>query len=851
MTTMTFTLDGRDRLSRVMDGAGDSAGKLSKALALVGSALPAAAALAPLIAGTGAAAVAVAAYGVAIGPQVAAMGKAVSAEKKYQDAVEVSGRGSKEAAEASIEYSRQMAKLPPATQEAAASLMVFKDEYKDWSDALAGDTMGPFVKGLALASAALPGLTPLVQGASRELDRFMTIIGGTMATPGFDRVSDKFADFATISLRKANDGLVSLLRAADGGFGEGLEEFLDYAREQAPFVGEAFKNIGDALGNLILAAGDTGVGVLQLANAFAVVVASLPPGFLTLLMQTAIAIKAISIAIAAVKLAAGGMLIVRTQIAAAGTAALGSATAMGSLRLAFMAMSLAARTAVAATGIGLLVIGLMKLSDAGKKTPPNVEKLTTSLAKLGDSGKLSGEGLRVLGKDFGKLHDAAQTLAEPSNTQKIEAFFDVFSSGGGPEAKEAAKVVKSVDEALTSLVQGGKADLAALALKNFTKGMDSTQLAEFNGRLDKYKAALADAKFEADLAAQAQGLFGNAAQAAQAKLAAQQASTDGLAQSINALSNAVLMARGGIRGMEAAMDAASAAVKKNGQTLDESTAKGRANNQALDDLAGATMKAAESARANGASWATVNGIYDQGKTKLIASMMAMGKTRGEAKKLADQILQTPDKTAKLKGNMEDLEAKLKSAKAKLRSVPDSRKASVRANINDLEAKIKQARNKLAGLDGKTAYTYVRTIYSPKGHAGPGGIPNFAAGGPVGFPSGGPVRGPGTGTSDSILARLSNGEYVIPAEQVDEYGQPFFDALRNGKLGRAVPATASPRPAYAGAPATRGSGGSANMTHISATFNVSSLDPVAAGREIQRILLKLKRDHGFNVDLGVG
>lgn len=846
---MTFTLQGRDRLSSVMDGAGDSAGKLSKALALVGSAIPAAAALAPLIAGTGAAAVAVAAYGVAIGPQVAAMSEAVEAEKKYQDAVEQSGRNSAEAAEASAEYARQMAKLPPATREAAASLMVFKDEYKDWSDALSGDTMGPFIKGLALASAALPKLTPLVKSSSRELDRFMTIVGGTMATPGFDRVSDKFADFADVSLRKANDGLVSLLRSLDGDVGRGLEQFLDYARDQGPLVGETFKNIGEAAINLLAAAADTGVGVLQLANAFAQVVAALPPGFLTVLMQTAIAIKAVSIAIAAVKLAAGGMLIVRTQIAAAGTAALGSATAMGALRAAFMAMSLAARTAVAATGIGLLVIGLMKLSDAGKSTPPNVEKLTTSLAKLGDSGKLSGEGLRVLGEDMDKLRDAAQTLAEPSTTQKIEAFFDVFGTGGGPDAKEAAKVIKSVDESLASMVAGGKADLAAASLKRLTKGMDSAQLKEFNSKLVDYKAKLADAALEADLAAEAQGLFGAQAQQVQAKLAAQQASADGLAQSINALSNAALAARGGLRGMEAAIDAASEAINKNGKTLDNNTAAGRANNQALDDIASSTIKAAEAAEANGASHATVNGIYDRGHEKIVKLTTGIKGNEAAAKKLADQILKTPDKTARVKGNLEDLEDKLRKAKAELKKVPDSRKASVRANINDLEAKLKQARNKLAGIDGTTAYTYVKTIYSPPGHAGPGGIPNFATGGIVGFPTGGPVRGPGTGTSDSILARLSNGEYVIPAKQVDEYGQPFFDALRNGRLGRALPTTASTRPAYAGAPATRGRASASSS--VNATFNIASMDPVAVGREVQRVLLRLKRDHGINVTLGVG
>lgn len=46
-------------------------------------------------------------------------------------------------------------------------------------------------------------------------------------------------------------------------------------------------------------------------------------------------------------------------------------------------------------------------------------------------------------------------------------------------------------------------------------------------------------------------------------------------------------------------------------------------------------------------------------------------------------------------------------------------------------------------------------------------------------SGGPVVGPGTGTSDSISARLSNGEYVIRAASVRKYGTGMFDQLNRG------------------------------------------------------------------------
>jgi len=50
-------------------------------------------------------------------------------------------------------------------------------------------------------------------------------------------------------------------------------------------------------------------------------------------------------------------------------------------------------------------------------------------------------------------------------------------------------------------------------------------------------------------------------------------------------------------------------------------------------------------------------------------------------------------------------------------------------------------------------------------------------------TGGHIRGPGSGTSDSIAARLSDGEYVIRAAIVRQYGPDFFHALNSGRFGK--------------------------------------------------------------------
>lgn len=52
---------------------------------------------------------------------------------------------------------------------------------------------------------------------------------------------------------------------------------------------------------------------------------------------------------------------------------------------------------------------------------------------------------------------------------------------------------------------------------------------------------------------------------------------------------------------------------------------------------------------------------------------------------------------------------------------------------------------------------------------------------VAFAKGGHVQGPGTGTSDSILARLSNNEFVMTSRTVDHYGVSFLNALNQRRL----------------------------------------------------------------------
>lgn len=91
----------------------------------------------------------------------------------------------------------------------------------------------------------------------------------------------------------------------------------------------------------------------------------------------------------------------------------------------------------------------------------------------------------------------------------------------------------------------------------------------------------------------------------------------------------------------------------------------------------------------------------------------------------------------------------------------------------------------------------------------------------GFATGGSVAGPGTGTSDSIPAMLSNGEYVLNAQAVDRLGVPFLNGLNTGRLrGFASGGLVGSGGAY-NRPASVAS--SSSSTSSSITLNVSALD----------------------------
>lgn len=708
ITTINGNLGG---LTRSTGSA--SAGTKNLMLGAVGLAsalIPIAAAAVPIAAGLAAAGAAAGAFGVAIGGQIAAMMEAGEAQEKYDEAVREHGKTSPEAAEAEKEYLRQIEKMPAATREAAAAVSVLKDEYKEWSNELASDTMPVAVKSMGLMRATLPKLTPLVKGASAEFEHMMDVLGGSMQTAGFDRFMRAFTEFAVSSLAKGTAGIVRFTQALDSGeMGAGLRKFLDYARANAPLVADTLKELAGAAMNLLVAFSDVGVGVLQIINVFAklanALLDAIPPGALTAFLQVAAAMKLVTLSAAALGAVTGGAAAARL---AAYFAVMRAAGVGATLRATAASMSGVSK---AALGLGVLAVGaiaLDKFAEKARGAPPNIDRLATSLKNLADTGEFTGELRKTFG-DLDGLVAKVETLTKKSKDLaeareggatglgRVPILDDIGDwisdksmdiQKGEESLTSLSEQFKAVDQTMAGLASGGHGKKAAADFAIISGALRAAgkSTAEINALFPEYRAAAAALAADQKLAAEGMGLFGAQALATGEKLAAQKASADGLRASIQALNDINRQALGGQIGFEASIDAAAKAAAENAGALDMvngkldlNSPKAQAAATALQDLAAKTDEATASARTAGAPWEEINATYTRGRSELVKYAQQMGLTETEANTLADSILDIPDETTTtVQMRSEDAIAGLDGVIAKIEATPGSKSVTVSA-----------------------------------------------------------------------------------------------------------------------------------------------------------------------------
>lgn len=487
--------------------------------------------------------------------------------------------------------------------------------------------------------------------------------------------------------------------------------------------------------------------------------------------------------------------------------------------------------------VGAVVAGLELISyasqtvrDQFKDAPPSVSKMAASLVDLGKTGKVGGEALDKLGKDLDGFGEAVKRVAHPDwkarTTDIVNSVTFNITKGIAEDQiplDEAHDKIKSVDEALAQLAQSGNAQLAADAFNRLAgaAAADGTSKEKLLTLMPQYTDALAQVDVQSKTSATSQAELAKQLGVTADQLQDQRSEAEKLVDALNALNGVNIGAAEKEISFRQSLADLSEAVKDNGHSLDITTEKGRKVKTAFLEAAQAAMDHAQAVAQQKDSQQAGQAALETDIGLLKKQMEAAGFSKDAIESLTATYAQLPVSVetkvdAKTEGALADLEAvKAKVAGMKGRTLTMAAPtAEARAQLEALGFKIKNTKGKqviitiptgppkaaasdiqraINNITGKTVGVGVYTTeYYKKVQSGDnvppmlrkrahGGIVGYADGGmPQFIPFGGAVRGPGTSTSDSIPALLSNGEYVVKAASVAKYGVAMFDRLNAGR-----------------------------------------------------------------------
>lgn len=605
------------------------------------------------------------------------------------------------------------------------------------------------------------------------------------------------------------------------------------------------ERLGGSLSSVLIKSGSGANGMLRTMTQELQGVVDLYGSAPVPIQQGATALGAVA---AAALLAGGGMVTLLPKIAAT-KAALENMGRTGALMSS--GMGKIGSTLMGPVGIALAVgvAGLGYYAHQAQETAARVDELAASLDQ--ETGAITASTTAMVTKkltDDGSLDDARKMniavgdltnayLGDAAARARVVAAAEAYSIAGG-DAGDAMTNEATAAKKLTDGLGAGNSELEKATAKTKLNAQEQAAAIDpATGLTGAQKEAAEATKAAGDAAEAAKQPTKEQAQSeedlAKAADAAKKAH-DGLVDSITNFGNAMLTARGDARGYEAAVDAASDAVAKNGKTgttwgygLDITTEKGRDNAAALDGISAAALKAAQSnlelAEQNGTlskTSKTVAGDVNTARTAFINTAVSMGMNKHAAALLADQSGLTAGRVQEITTKLIalgkqapkpriDLEAKaandaLSAIKKKITGLPNGQvKVSILGYAQSYQY-LMALQGAMRGINN----TRVRIATGPGGQGG------------TTLADGGYFRGAGTTTSDSNHAMLSDKEYVVKAAAVEKYGVDFFDqanAMRFSAGGYTGPRASSPAAPAAG-----------NTT----TFNAYGLD---ADKAVQRAM----------------
>ena len=452
-------------------------------------------------------------------------------------------------------------------------------------------------------------------------------------------------------------------------------------------------------------------------------------------------------AVSAAVLLLGGVVLTaipKVQAFKVALADMGITAQLSSSRVAAAAKSVGILTAAAA-GLSLAYAAMQGVVNDWAGANDDATRSLEALVK----GGVRAEGVSGLMRTgFDDLGASVERVFNESLWIKGTNLLDGIMFWDGSNAGSSIAFFEQLDKALAGFVQGGKADQAAETFKRLTdeatrQGIPLSRLQE---AFPQYAAALEQAKIAQDGMRESTSPTVVAVEDYLKAATSATEATKAYADAIKGFASPILDAREANRQWAESVASAEAALKSNGQTLADGTEKGRENARALDAMTRAAIDNVGAMQANGASQADLSKTVETSAAEIEKMAVKFGMSKEEAHKYAEQIL----------------------------TIPAARATQISADTSQASA----------AIQGLFSYWSSKTITLRVAAQQSRVDPGYAVGGRV--------VGPGSGTSDSILARLSNGEFVVRAAAVEHYGADLLhqiNAMRfadGGLVSRAAP-----------------------------------------------------------------
>lgn len=448
----------------------------------------------------------------------------------------------------------------------------------------------------------------------------------------------------------------------------------------------------------------------------------------------------------------------------------------------------------------------------------------------------AGYAITLLGPSFGHATDAADKLIAalggklPEISRSVGKAIDIVSKSAGDNADEFANIAAAVAGLLPPL-----AHLLDWAVKigpylSPVFGLMAKGGASVNALHDGM-AKLSFGLIDTDHSLQtASGSFPSfTQQAAQARIETQHIATSmdiatlsaqQMGNEFDKLAGKAISDREGLIGYRQAVVAMTESLKANGKAHGFNTAKGAENEAGLNKIAVAAQKAAQGMKDDGKSAQSVSKFLEGARRTLIAAAEKMGYTSSQARDLANKLL---------------------GVTRAANTIPSGKRITLSSNAASETRRINAMRSALDRLHNKsiTITTYYQQVEAAH-HAAQaerararGGIVTLAGGGMARrrFPDGGMVRGPGTTTSDSIPAALSDREFVVNADATAA-NLPLLEAINAGR--RVAASMVAPRAVSAG-------GGPGALSSARVAGGRSVVELVSDGSALGRLLLEVTRE----------